>query len=160
MNYGSLIYNKKDAFVDLLFRFSDLLISVVFLDSFPVFLLGGNIMGFSIEQLGFFEMYFRVVGVFCIINWFFKCVYRIRCIFLYIWRYFKDIFEHVLKNVPEVWTIFVRTIFVCIVFLCFGGLGVLNGPPHPHPWHQCQSSLPGGSKYVNTCFFNDFLWLL
>ena len=30
------------------------------------------------------EMYLCIVGVFCIINYYFKCVYRIRCRFLYI----------------------------------------------------------------------------
>ena len=36
--------------------------------------------------------------------------------------------------------------FLSLLKLCGDCLGfvVLNGPPpHPHPWRQCQSSLPG-----------------
>ena len=99
-------------------------------------------------------------GVFCIINCYFECVYRIRCIFPYIGTYLKYIFlrffELVWKDVPEVWTIFVRTIF-----LRFGGIfGVLNGPPPP-PSPASMSKFPsGGNKYGNKCFFDDLLWFL
>ena len=61
MNYGKLIYNKKG--LDCLFFF-------------------------YFENRGV-EMYFRVVGALCIRNCYFKCVYRIRCLFC--------IYEHSLK---------------------------------------------------------------
>ena len=48
------------------------------------------------------EMYFGVIGVFYTINCNFKFGIRVRCILLYIGRYFKDIFRHFLQNVPEV----------------------------------------------------------
>ena len=51
------------------------------------------------------QMHFGIFGVFCIINCFFGCDYRIRCHFLYIEAYLKDILGDVLRcweNVPEV----------------------------------------------------------
>ena len=54
------------------------------------------------ETLGMFEMYLCVVGVFCIINYYFECRIRIRWFFLYMRRDFKGIFRHCLENVPEV----------------------------------------------------------
>ena len=48
------------------------------------------------------RMYFGIYGVFCIINCYFEYGIRILCIFLYIGRYFKDLFEHFFKHVPEV----------------------------------------------------------
>ena len=62
--------------------------------------------------------------VFCTINCYFGCVSQILCIFLCIGSYFKDIFEHFSKNVTEVWTILVQTIY----FLKFIWILVLNGP--------------------------------
>ena len=35
------------------------------------------------EKHGLLEMYFCILGVFCIMNCYFECVYRIRCRFLY-----------------------------------------------------------------------------
>ena len=75
------------------------------------------------------ETYLCIVGMLCIINCSLKYVYRI--------LFFFCIYEHLLKilfgffkKVPEVWTIFVRT--VCLWFVCnLLGLLVLNGPP-PH----------------------------
>ena len=100
-------------------------------------------------------MCFRILGVFCIISCYFECVYRIMCHFLCMWIYFKDIFEHFLKNVQEVWTIFVRNI--C---LWFWRILVLNGPSqhthtHTHPRRQCQSSLPG-EKICKKVLYIDF----
>ena len=73
------------------------------------------------------------------------------CLFLYIWTYFIDMFIHFLKNVPEVWTIFVRNISFAICCDFF----VQYAPPHPR--RQCQSSLLG-NKYGKSYFsyFCDF----
>ena len=40
----------------------------------------------------FWEMYVNIFGVFCIINRYFKCVYRVLCRFQYIWRYVVFLF--------------------------------------------------------------------
>ena len=78
------------------------------------------------------------------------------CRFLYIWRYFKYIVVHVLTNVPEVWTIFVRTVF----FSFLGIFVVLNGPP-PTPSPASMSKFPsGGEKYIKNIgkyWFSMFL---
>ena len=101
-----------------------------------------------------FGMYFWVFGVFCIMNCYFRCDYRIHCIFLYIWTYSKYRFWHFWrKNVPEVWTIFVR-----ILFCDLGGFG--GGPkcpPNHRHHHPPPSPIPGvnvkvpfrGTKYEN-----------
>ena len=76
------------------------------------------------------------------------------CRFLYIWTYFKYMFIHFFKNVPEVWTFFVRT----IVLRCLRILGVLNGPPQ----------IPGvnvrvpfrGKEIWRTIVCYWFLWFL
>ena len=77
-------------------------------------------------------------------------------------RYVFTIFE----KCPEVWTIFVRTIFWDV--FCFGGIGgVLNGPPtpthtHTHTSPASMSKFPsGGNNYGKWWFCNDvlcFLW--
>ena len=70
----------------------------------------------------FYRTLFCICGVFCIISCYFWCVYRIRCHFLYIWKYFKERFLHFWKC-PEVWTIIVRNVFVfpnCIYTVTFG----------------------------------------
>ena len=43
-------------------------------------------------MLFLFKMYLGVLGVFCIINWYFECLYVIQCHFLYIWTYLNNIF--------------------------------------------------------------------
>ena len=47
-----------------------------------------------------FEVYFCIVGVFCNIIYYFECVYRTLCDFLYIWTYFKKstCLEHAQKR--------------------------------------------------------------
>ena len=56
------------------------------------------------------RMCFGIVCVFCIINWYVEYDIRILCLFLYIWSWNKwDFLKN--KNVPEVWTTFVRTIW-------------------------------------------------
>ena len=66
MNYGFLIFNKKRCVFFMFFE--------------------------KIENVGFVGMCFGVLECFCIINCDLGCVYRIRCIFLYVERYFKDMF--------------------------------------------------------------------
>ena len=104
IHYGSLIYNNVPSF----------------------FFFSSCVRNFSKQMIS--GIYFWVLGVFCIIYYYFECVYRIRCRFLYIWSYFNDIAQHFSKNVSEVWTILVRN-----MFLCFLWIWVLNGPPHPTP---------------------------
>ena len=77
MNYGNYTYNKITIFVCF----------INFVRTFR----------FSIVQI-----YFGIVGVFCVMNRYFKCVYRIRCIFLYIGRDFEGIFIDCLEKCPEV----------------------------------------------------------
>ena len=102
------------------------------------------------------EICFCIVGVLCIISYYFWCVYRIRCRFLYIWTYFKDMFEHFLNNGPEVWTIFVRNILFgdCL------GFWVLNGPPRHHhtpPSPASMSKFPSVGKHMeNNVFLMNF----
>ena len=92
-----------------------------------------------------------IVGVFCVINCYFKSVYRIRCRFLYIWSYFKNkYFFTFLENVPEVRTIFVRTIVVWF-FVNSGEFWVLNGlPPFPSP--ASMSKFPSRRKRYGKMF--------
>ena len=54
MNYGNLVYNCFFEWFD------------------------------SFRKIWIFEMYVCICGVFCVINWSFKCVYQILRIFLYI----------------------------------------------------------------------------
>ena len=78
-------------------------------------------------------MYFCIVGVFSIIHCYFESVYRIRCICLYIWRDFKDMFRHFLKKCPRRVSNF-GTNFVFVFFrfcMIWRSWGVLNGPPPP-----------------------------
>ena len=104
MNYGNLVCNEINSFSVLLF-----------FENFRFFSIVGNV-----------SLYF---GELCITNCYFECVYPIRRRFLYIWTYFKDIYFKIFwKHVPEVWTIFVRT-----VSLIFFDILVLNGPPPPIP---------------------------
>ena len=56
---------------------------------------------FLLEMVGLRSMPLSVVGVFCIINGYFEYVYRILCICLYIWSYFKDMFEYVFQTCPR-----------------------------------------------------------
>ena len=77
--------------------------------------------------------------------------------FLYIGTYFKCIFDICWTNVPEVWTIFVRTIFLRL----FGIFGVLNGPPPtPIPIPGVNVKLPFRGKEIRKIIvflrFNDF----
>ena len=101
---------------------------------------------YNLEKSDSFEVYLGIVGVFCIIHCYFECVYRIRCHFLCIWRYLKNIFFRFLKKYPRSVN-YVRTNSFCWYVSWFVGIvAVLNGPPtHPnrHPQRQCQSSLPG-----------------
>ena len=71
-----------------------------------------------------FESILAFVGLFCIIDCYFEYRIRIRCIWLYMGTWFKNIFCDFLnsfffffsKNVPEVWTIFVLRMFlICLV---------------------------------------------
>ena len=82
------------------------------------------------------QMYLGIVGVLCIINCYFKGV-SYSLYFLYIGTYFEDSFEKFI--------FFTKYLQKCekirtILFLYLGGfgVGVLNGPPPPHPWRQCQ----------------------
>ena len=84
----------------------------------------------SFEHFLKFRKYFGILGVFCIIDLYFEYRIWILCIWLYMEAWFKNMFWDVLrifrryKNVPEVWTIFVRTISFWDVL----GFWVLNGP--------------------------------
>ena len=73
------------------------------------------------------RIYFGILGVICNKNWYFEYDIRILCILMYIGTYFKQNVGHFLTFfgflIPEVWTIFVRTIF-----WYFWGFLVLNGP--------------------------------
>ena len=114
----------------------------------------------TVRSIVIFGNVFGCVSVFCIIICCFKCVYRIRCIFLYICIYVEDVFDIVWKSVPEVWTIFVRRI-LCVCWWFFGIWGVLNGPPPlPPPSPASMSKFPSGEeKYkINVCLsiFYDF----
>ena len=104
-----------------------------------------------------FEIHCCIVDVFCKINCYCKCVYRIRCLFLYIWRYFKDMFYTSLKKWPRS----VNNSRTKYLFVNFWNFGVLNGPlhththTHTHPQRQSQSSLPG-EKCRSKCFLVFF----
>ena len=96
-----------------------------------------------------FRKYIGIDGVFCTINYYFELGIRIRCIFLYIWTYFKvsSNFGSFFRSVNNLRT--TDSLFYFVGFLV----------PPPHPRRQCQSSLPGGNKYGKTqfCIFL-FLW--
>ena len=104
------------------------------------------------ESVGFVLMYFCIVGVICANIGF--------CVASFIYEHILNMFFYIFWKCPEVWTIFVRTIFLW--FLWFWKiLGVLFGPPptHPptHPQRQCQSSLPGENIWKIIVFW-WFLW--
>ena len=74
-------------------------------------------------------MYFGILGVFCTINWYFEYRIRIRCTFLYMGTYFKDLSEHFFfsnnfQTCPRSANIFGTN----YSFLEFWGFLVLNGP--------------------------------
>ena len=101
------------------------------------------------------EMYLGIFGVLCIINCDFECVYRIRCLFLYIGTYLKYIFLRFSKNVPEVWTFFVRIIFEIFVhFWC-----PKWSPPIPIPSVNVKVPLGGENMKTHT-FLLFLLWFL
>ena len=94
--------------------------------------------------LELFGRSFCIVGMFCIINWYFECVYRILCCFLYIWTHFKDEFLHFVGQCPRSVNNS-RTKYLFVSCCDFGG--PKWRPHHPHPQRQCQSFLSGGNKY-------------
>ena len=100
MNYDIYIHNKIQV-------------------SFSVFGLFSN----CFDLVSMVVSFFNVCWVFGVLNCYFEYVYRILCIFLYIWSDFEDMFKYFHKNVPEVWTSVVRT-FVWDVL----DFGVLNCP--------------------------------
>ena len=75
MNYGKLIYNKKMKCLELLI-----------------------VWNVSIFRKSKCSNAFWHFGVFCTINCYFEFGIRIRCIFLYIGSYFKDIFKHLFQK--------------------------------------------------------------
>ena len=91
----------------------------------------------------------------CVLYYKLLCLMRLSdfCRFLYIWTFlFKDTFQHFLKNVPKVWTIFVRTISLWFLKISFwgGGLLVLNGPPPQS--RVSMSKFPSEGKIRKNCF--------
>ena len=109
----------------------------------------GMLLSFSIlfEQIRKLEIFRNIFWC----NLYNKLLFWIRLsdsrfLFLYIWSYFKDIFEHFVQNTPEVWTIFVRTIFWYVL-----GCWVLNGPSH-------QGSCSAGTPQIcNFWMFGNFV---
>ena len=141
MNYGNLMHNTiKSGFV-----------------LFLVFVVSKMFVFFCWMCL---KCMFVLLVCFCITNCYFKCVYRIRCLFLYIWRYFKDsvltLFWKMSQNCEQ----FSYEIFVCVC--CdFCDFGVLSGPPPPP-----ATPIPGvnvkvpfqGKTNIEENLFLWFLW--
>ena len=99
------------------------------------------------KKLVVFEVHFCIFGMFCI-----AC--RIQCRFLYIGRYFKDMFlDRFFENIQKC-----EQFSYELLFCDFGGFGRPKWSPPPHPRRQCQSSLPG-EKYEKS-FVNDILCFL
>ena len=97
-------------------------------------------------------MHVCILGVFCIIDCCFKCVYRIRCRFLYIWTYFKDVFDIFRKNVQKC-----ERFSYELFFEIWGDLWVPQWSPPPSPSPAPMSKFPSaGNKYRKTCVFNAF----
>ena len=94
-------------------------------------------------------MYFWVLGVFCIIIYYFLCIHRILCHFLYIWTYFKDAFQHCLKNVQKCEQFSYQISFCDFVICC--------PTPHPPPSPASMSKFPsGGGKIWKNMFLMIF----
>ena len=96
--------------------------------------------------------YFCVLGVFCTINYYFGYGIRILCIFLYIGTDFKDTFQHSTNNkskhIPDMWTIFVRTIFLrCFWILVLNGLLTIPVPASANHEGFRTISLPGSCNH-------------
>ena len=94
-----------------------------------------DITYFRVFLLLFYYFYFFVYVClcfwwFCIINGFVQCVYRIRCRFLYIWRYFTDNVLHFGEKCPRSVNKFRTNDFV--VNCCDLG-GLKWSPPPPSP---------------------------
>ena len=111
----------------------------------------------NVELFAIFEIYFGIVGVLCIINCYFKCVYGIRCVFLYIWRYFEDMREHFLGIVRKMFQKCEQVSYEIFVWV----LGGLFGGPKwssltPIPGVNVKVPFWGGKNIENTCLLLNY----
>ena len=146
MNNGYLLYNKINIWK----------MSCVVFCFFVCCVSNCSVSFFSICGIVFelLKWFFCSVGVFCVIICCFESVYGIRCRFLYIWAYFKDVFRYSsIFNVPAVWTILVRIFCLRLFVICLD----FGGPKWSPPSLASMSKFPsGGENMENKCFFNDF----
>ena len=107
-------------------------------------------------QRWMFQNVFWCFGVFCIVDYYFECVYRIRCIFLFIGTYLQDIFwyfSHLLNKCPRS----VNNSRTKDSLRFFGILGVLNGPLHPPPPASMSKSPSGWTNRTKTRYLLIFI---
>ena len=91
-------------------------------------------------------------------KFYFLCVYRILCHFLYIWRYFKDIFKYFLKKMSQKCEEFSYELFVCENLRFWVILVVIFkmvSPPPPSPASMSKFHSRGKNMEHN-CFFMIF----
>ena len=111
------------------------------------------VLGFSsFLFIWMFWNIFLYFSVFCIINCYSYCVYRIQCLFLYIWIYFKDVFTFVWKMSQKCEQLSYE--------LLFWDFWDPKWPPHPTTSPASMSKFPSGGKkgIENNWSVNDFLW--
>ena len=99
----------------------------------------------------FLKIYCCILGVLCIINCCFQCVYRIRYIYLYIWTCVEQCRRSVdtFRMRCFLWFVWIS------VDLC-GILGVLNAPPSSSP--ASMSNFPSRGKTYRWKLFLLILW--